>query len=183
MEGPPEQASAETGASLRWSIQRSPDESREYRTRPCARCPWRTDTDLTDFTDQDMAMLRRANGRPGAEAALHAPTVACHLDQPGTAHAWRLCAGWLAVVGHEHLGIRVAEIFGGLPDTALIPGEDWPALYESLEELETARTAQITEAEEGPRAGARGAQPAGAGGRPACRPWSTRTGTGQKERE
>jgi len=90
-----------------------------------------------------MAMLRGANGGPGAEAARDATTVVCHLDQPGTAHAWRLCAGWLAVVGHHHLGIRIAAMFGGLPSRALNPPAHCPPLYASLDDLEAARRAQL----------------------------------------
>lgn len=128
---------------LRRTVQRSVDEPLEHRTHPCRRCPWRLDADLTDFTDADMAMLRRADGRPGDEASSTAPHVACHRDQPGTGRAWRLCAGWLAVVGYNHLGIRAAAIFGGLPHTALTPGEGWPELYASLSDLEAARNVQL----------------------------------------
>ncbi|MEU2086623.1 DUF6283 family protein [Streptomyces albus] len=140
-------AEAPTGAApLRRVVQRRVDEPLEHRTRPCARCPWRRDADLTAFTDADMAMLRGSDGRPGDEAPPTAPNVACHRDQPGTAHAWRLCAGWLAVVGHSHLGIRATAMAGGLPHTALAPGDGWPELYGSLSELETARNAQLDRA-------------------------------------
>lgn len=90
-----------------------------------------------------MAMLRRSDGRPGAEASIDAPRVACHRDQPGTAHAWRLCAGWLAVVGWDNLGIRISVLSGGLPETAVTLPAGWPELYGSLDELEAARRAQM----------------------------------------
>ena len=41
----------------------------------------------------------------------------------------RLCAGWLAVVGWHHLGIRMKLIAGRLPEQALVAEPDWPALH------------------------------------------------------
>ncbi|MEU7028862.1 hypothetical protein AB0A60_19500 [Streptomyces sp. NPDC046275] len=76
-------------APLRRVSELRPGEQREVRERPCVQCPWRTDTDLTAFSDAEMDMLRGASGLPGAEAPVTASTVACHRDQPGTAHAWR----------------------------------------------------------------------------------------------
>ncbi|WP_369696685.1 DUF6283 family protein [Streptomyces sp. XD-27] len=116
---------------------------REFREFPCARCPWRTDADLTAFFEEDIAMLRRADGRPGAEAPLDAPVVACHLDQPDTAHAFRWCGGWLAVVGAHHLAVRLAIVFDSLPGQALAPRPGWPRLYASLDALLEARAAQL----------------------------------------
>lgn len=107
----------------------------EHRRRPCQRCPWRRDCDLTGFTDADFAKLTAANGRPRDEAGLRAPMMSCHLDQPDTTHAMRLCAGWLVTVGPDHLAVRCHVLGERLPEDALAPGGDWPALYSSLEEL------------------------------------------------
>lgn len=74
-----------------------------------------------------MAKLERANGVAGAEAPMNAPTMSCHLDQPGTTHEMRLCADWLAV--------RMAVIAGELPAQALAGAAHWPQLRENLEEL------------------------------------------------
>ncbi|MGI5526889.1 DUF6283 family protein [Streptomyces syringium] len=115
----------------------------DHRERPCLSCPWRTDTDLTTFSDDEMDMLRRANGKPAAEAPLDAPTVACHRDQPGTPREWRLCAGWLATVGEHHLGIRLAMAFGNLPVSAIRLGPGWPSLHAGLDALLAARAAQL----------------------------------------
>jgi hypothetical protein len=120
---------------------------REHRISPCTRCPWRTDVDLTAFSERDMEMLRRANGVDGAEAPLDAPAVACHLDQPDTAHAFRWCAGWLAVVGEHHLAIRLAVMFEALPGQALAPRPHWPELYASLDALLEARATQCAHAQ------------------------------------
>jgi hypothetical protein len=48
------------------------------------------------------------------------------------------CAGWLAVAGYGHLGVRLAVAMGRLPAGALEPGEDWPGLYASYDELAAA---------------------------------------------
>ncbi|KNB52882.1 DUF6283 family protein [Streptomyces caatingaensis] len=120
-------------------------EARDHRNYPCVRCPWRRDVDLAEFSDGDMETLRRANGRSGAEAPRDAPVVACHLDKPGTSHAYRWCAGWLAVAGPYHLSIRLAVLFESLPGGALAPRPGWPRLYASLEELLKARARQLHE--------------------------------------
>lgn len=45
------------------------------------------------------------------------------------------CAGWLAVCGAEHLGIRLAVALDHLPAQALAAGAGWPDLYSSYDEL------------------------------------------------
>jgi hypothetical protein len=45
------------------------------------------------------------------------------------------CAGWLAVVGYEHLTVRLSIIEGVLPSEVLRPGEGWPELFSSYDEL------------------------------------------------
>jgi hypothetical protein len=57
---------------------------------------------------------------------------ACHKSPEGREYA---CAGWLAAVGHHHLGVRLAVITGRLDAAALEPGADWPALFESFGEM------------------------------------------------
>ena len=89
---------------------------------PVSGSPWHSPrgagSKILEFSDEDMDMLRRANGCPGAEAPVNAPIVACHRDQPSTAHPLRWCAGFLAVVGEQHLGIRLALAFEALPPQA-----------------------------------------------------------------
>ncbi|QWF81042.1 hypothetical protein HUW46_04467 [Amycolatopsis sp. CA-230715] len=97
---------------------------------------------MTLFSDEDMRKLAGANGSPGDEAPHSAPAMSCHLDQPGTAHPMRLCAGWLAVVGPHHLGIRMQVIAGELPEQALRPGPDWPELHAGLDHLVAERAKQ-----------------------------------------
>lgn len=117
---------------------RVPDdgEALSYRARPCQTCPWRTDVPGTMFPDTDMIKLRNADGQPGAEAWFDAPMMSCHKDQPGTSHEWRLCAGWLATIGADHLGVRLAIARGRLDrDAPLSPQPGWPDLHPSTEAL------------------------------------------------
>ncbi|MGK5558203.1 DUF6283 family protein [Actinomadura kijaniata] len=130
----------------------------EFRRRPCDGdrvCPWRRDADLTVFTDGDMARLTRAQGgvpdpsgstEVDAQRLTTAPQMACHKDQADTAHPLRLCAGWLAVVGPDHIGVRIAMLTGRLPVEAVYPPDrdQWPALHTSLTELLASRTHQLT---------------------------------------
>jgi hypothetical protein len=124
----------------------SPDDI-EFRAYPCAECPWRRDTNLALFSDADFAKLRAADAgvitsiNDPAELGelLSAPAMACHKDQLDTAHPLRLCAGWLVAVGNDHLWTRMKILTGALPASALSPGNDWPALYTDLDEMQSRR--------------------------------------------
>jgi hypothetical protein len=58
------------------------------------------------------------SGTPGREAPAGAPMFAGHASKEGGEYA---CAGWLAAVGHEHLGVRLAVAMGRLDPAALSP--------------------------------------------------------------
>ncbi|MCX5278111.1 MULTISPECIES: hypothetical protein [Streptomyces] len=60
--------------------------------------------------------------------------MACHLDQPGTAHPLRLRAGWLAIVGHHHRLI-LSILAGRIPEAVLEPGDGWPELHADLDAM------------------------------------------------
>ena len=96
--------------------------------RPCANCPWRRDSPAGEFPAERYDALRTTAGAPGHEAALDAPIFACHKSEPGRDRA---CAGWLAVAGIDHLGVRLAVVLGRLPAEVLRPGGDWPELFDS----------------------------------------------------
>ncbi|NDK24708.1 hypothetical protein FSY75_09505 [Streptomyces sp. TR1341] len=57
---------------------------------------------------------------------------ACHKTKEGRERA---CAGWLAAVGHRHIGVRLAVAQGRLPAEVLTPGDGWPELFDSYEEM------------------------------------------------
>ncbi|MET8992561.1 hypothetical protein ACFYUK_45245 [Nonomuraea wenchangensis] len=99
--------------------------------------------------------------------------MACHLDQPDTAHPLRLCAGWLAVNGPHHFRARLSVLSGQLPLQAIHPDTTaWPPLVADLDELLERRAAQLAALEPGtagraepdvPAAGGMAERPAGPG--------------------
>lgn len=130
----------------------------EVRRRPCAGeriCPWRRDADLTKYSDRDKRRLVGAErgvipagGVTDADTQImNAIAMTCHLDQDDTAHPGRLCAGWTAVIGRDHVRVRMAVIADSLPASAIDAGHpgrrSWPALYGGLDELLAARAAQL----------------------------------------
>lgn len=109
-----------------------------YMKRPCGECPWRVDALPGRFPACRYDALRDTSGSAGHEAHFGAPIFACHKSTEGTDRA---CAGWLAVVGYEHLGMRFAAMTGRLPPDIFITGEDWPELFGSYEEMAQANGA------------------------------------------
>lgn len=103
-----------------------------YREQPCANCPWRRDSPVGEFPPERYEALRETAGRPGGEVPIGAPVFACHKSSEDNTMA---CAGWLAVCGYEHLGIRYNLAIGRLPASALTAGPGWPPLFGSYEEL------------------------------------------------
>lgn len=100
--------------------------------RPCAECPWRRDTPTGQFSADRYAALANTSGAPGAEAFLDAPMFACHKTAEGQEQA---CAGWLAVAGVHHLGVRLAVATGRLAPETLSPAPGWPPLFESFQHM------------------------------------------------
>ncbi len=92
--------------------------------RPCANCPFRADHQPGTFGRDRYQQLAGTIGRPGAEVAPDGPMFACHHSPEDDEH---VCVGWLAVHGHNHLGVRLAVLRGRLdpPDTA-----GWPPLVD-----------------------------------------------------
>ena len=99
--------------------------------RPCIDCPFRTDAPLQHFPKERYEALANTSRQPdqhgGTDAALDAPLFGCHMQ----IHADAACAGWLAVEGRNHIGIRLALVEERLSPEALAPGPDWPSLYAS----------------------------------------------------
>jgi len=109
-----------------------------HRRFPCAECPWRLDTPPGQFPARRYEQLANTSGAPGAEASLGAPLFACHKTAEGREQA---CAGWLAVAGRDHLGVRLAVATGRLPAEALDPAAGWPALFVSYTEMAATQAA------------------------------------------
>ena len=102
------------------------------RRYPCSECPWRCDTPPGKFPAERYEALRATSGTRGREAPVGSPMFACHKSPEGREEA---CAGWLAAVGYESLTVRLQLAFGRLDPAALTPGDDWPELFDSYEQM------------------------------------------------
>lgn len=103
-----------------------------HMKRPCPECPWRCGSTPDQFPAHRFEALRDTSGRRGGEAHMGSPFFACHKTQEGRE---AICAGWLAVEGYDHLGARYLGITGKLAAAAFSPGDDWPELYGSYDEM------------------------------------------------
>lgn len=103
-----------------------------HAKRPCGECPWRTDQPVGRFPPERYAALRNTVAGPEGSAPLDAPVFACHKSEQGRDLA---CAGWLAVEGHDHVGMRLAVALGRVSAEALSPGESWPQLYDTFDDM------------------------------------------------
>lgn len=102
------------------------------RRHPCADCPWRRDAPVGQWSMERFQNLAATSGTPGAEIAYGGPMFACHKSVAGRDQA---CAGWLATVGGEHIGVRIAVAQGRLDPAALSPGEGWPELHPTYADM------------------------------------------------
>ena len=101
--------------------------------RPCTECPWVAATPPGQFPAENYERLAATGyGRTGAEAGLTATWFACHKAPEGQEFH---CAGWLAAVGVEHLGVRLSCAAGHTDPATLAPGEDWPELHPTWDAL------------------------------------------------
>lgn len=114
-----------------------------HMPRPCdetdvsGRCPFRRDAEPGEFPAERFERLADTAGRPGREAPMNAPVFACHHTQDGAEVA---CAGWLAVCGHLHLGMRFAFATGRLNPAKVGPLPGWPELFGSYDEMAAAQS-------------------------------------------
>jgi len=110
-----------------------------HRRYPCAECPFRRDTKPGQFPACRYEGLQETSGEPGAEAGMGAPMFACHKSPEGREEA---CAGWLAVCGYGHLGVRMAVLTSRLEPGDLRPRDGWPELFASYAEMAAAQGGQ-----------------------------------------
>ncbi len=103
---------------------------------PCPSCPWRIDQDALaiPYFSLDLAEQFAATCPDDRNMGpdFGSPQFACHQSRPGVEI---VCAGWLAVVGNAHPGVRLNVALGHTPHEALSPGEGWPALHGSYGEV------------------------------------------------
>jgi hypothetical protein len=104
--------------------------------KPCESCPWRKDRDAGDIPDLSLEMAESLAATCPDERGMgpdfDAKWFACHLSREGSEMP---CAGWLAMVGHAHPGVRIAIFEKRLDVEALHPSEDGPELHESYGEV------------------------------------------------
>lgn len=98
--------------------------------QPCPSCPWRVDQAATDIPGFDLELAEHLAGTSDGEFG--SPIFACHQSREDEEFA---CAGWLAVEGYHSIAVRLMVMGGRLDAEALMPGEEWPALHQSFDEL------------------------------------------------
>lgn len=132
-----------------------PDEL-PHRKAPCDECPWRKDTELGKFPAERYEALAATSEQPhldGLPDVFAQPMFGCHKGTPGRPTADLACAGWLAMSGLNHIGVRLALIQGRLPEESMFPGPRWPELYGSYGDMASANRAyrvwKATEADQG----------------------------------
>lgn len=112
------------------------------RKSPCAECPWVKSTAPGQFPRANYERLRNTTGEPGKEAPWDASLFACHKSSEENEMP---CAAWLASVGFENLRVRILLSEGKIPPEAMQPGDDWPELHESYDEMMEAKAGEEDE--------------------------------------
>lgn len=67
-------------------------------------------------------------GTPESPLMPGQPMMPCH-KAPKDGKDQNLCAGWLALYGWHHNGVRLLLINGTIPAHMLEPKDDWPELH------------------------------------------------------
>ncbi|MBO2461463.1 DUF6283 family protein [Actinomadura violacea] len=116
------------------------------RSGPCRECPAvkaHATQVVSRFPAAMWRFLRATIQAPdGGSAGPDAPLFGCHDGMPGAAGAGLdgVCAGWLAAFGHRSLKVRLAELQGRVPASALAPAAGWPELWEDWDAMAAACT-------------------------------------------
>lgn len=118
---------------------------------PCPTCPWRVDQDASVIPGFSLGLAEQIERTTHGEFG--APIFACHQSREGEEFA---CAGWLARYGYDSIAVRLMVMGGKIDAEALQPGEGWPELHETFEDVieklrETAPLERIEPQPEGPR--------------------------------
>lgn len=118
-----------------------------HRTFPCDECLIRADNKENPRSkfpaERWAASSASIRNAAGYGPDMHAPLFGCHKGTPSDPDEDLACAGWLAKFGAGHPTVRLAVVCGGLPVSALEPGENWPPLHNTWDEVvqyQTGRT-------------------------------------------
>lgn len=117
-----------------------------YRQFPCGGrrpCPFRRDAAPGEFPARRYEELAdTAADTAERKVSSFGRWFGCHEGEPGTGEDLA-CAGWLAVCGPEHIGVRLAVLKGELPPRAVYPDRGrWPELYGSYAQMAAANGAE-----------------------------------------
>lgn len=100
--------------------------------KPCLSCPWRVDAHAQDIPNFSLDLAE--NLTHTCDGELTSPIFACHQSRIGEEI---VCAGWLARYGWDSIPIRLRMVRGEMGPEGLDPGEDWPELHKTFEEMIT----------------------------------------------
>lgn len=103
-----------------------------YAKEPCNGCPWRTDTAMSI----DVEEAEKVCGSPERPLMPGDAMMPCHKKYPDADQY--LCAGWLALFGWHHIGVRLMIGSGVIPPEALEVNPDWPPLHPDVQSIKEA---------------------------------------------
>ncbi len=111
------------------------------------------------LTAAEMEIERRLDNHLGFDIGRYLPSGWCSATYGDMEDLPPVASEVLVVIGshgagYQHLGVRIAIIFCGLPPSVPEPGPGWPELYGSYEEMAAvyrASAAALTDTETSPR--------------------------------
>lgn len=112
-----------------------------YRKIPCKTCPFRADNcddEHSHFPASRWESLVKTvpEGNGGEDVPAAGTLFSCHNGHHRDADRPTVCAGWAALYGYRHLGMRLHVHWGTVPAWLLNgPGENWPPLHGSWAEV------------------------------------------------